>query len=155
MTRTTTNVGRAAWTLAALLWCALACTQGQTINKDAQDIAILGYDTVAYFTEDRAVEGSAEFEHPWQGARWLFSSEDHRDLFASDPARYAPQYGGNCAGAMARGRVARVDPEAWVIVDDKLYLNYDKRYREEFVEDAGVQIARADAEWERRGRDRQ
>ncbi len=138
--------------VASALLCVVACTPGQPINKDGDDIAILGYDAVAYFTEGQAVEGSAEFEHPWQGARWRFSSETHRDLFAGEPTRYAPQYGGNCAGAMARGRVARVDPEAWAIVDGKLYLNYDTRYRDEFVEDATDQIARADAEWEARGR---
>ncbi len=152
MTQPTMRRVRGAGVLAATLLCAVACTQGQTVNKDADDIAILGFDAVAYFTESRPVAGSAEFEHPWQGARWRFSSAAHRDLFASDPEAYAPQYGGNCAGGMARGRVARVDPEAWAIVDGKLYLNYDKRYRDEFVEDAPDQIARADAEWEQRGR---
>ena len=129
-----------------------ACSRGQTINKDRDDVAILGYDAVAYFTEGRAVLGSPEYEHEWQEARGRFSSGAHRDLFAGNPEAYAPQYGGNCAGGMARGVVSPIDPEAWVIVDGKLYLNYDKRFAAEFIDDAPSQIAKADANWEERGR---
>ena len=129
-----------------------ACTEGQTVNKDRDGLAILGYDSVAYFTEGRPVQGSPEFEHEWQEARWRFSRAAHRELFAGDPEAYAPQYGGNCAGGMALGVVRRVDPEAWAIVDGKLYLNRAKRYVAGFVEDAPNQIAKANAEWEARGR---
>lgn len=135
--------------LVAGLWG--ACSRGQTINKDGDNVAILGFDAVAYFTEARPMKGSSEFEYEWQDARWRFVSAANRDLFALDPDAYAPQYGGNCAGAMARGRVASVDPEAWVIVDGKLYLNFDKRYAAEFVEDAPNQIAKANEKWEERG----
>ena len=119
----------------------------QRVNTDSDGVAILGYDTVAYFTEGRPVKGSPEYEHVWQASRWRFANAEHRDLFAKDPESYAPQYGGNCAGAMARGRYARVDPEAWVIVDDKLYLNFNERYAAEFAEDASTRIPQADAHW--------
>jgi YHS domain-containing protein len=64
------------------------------INTDDRGVAIKGYDTVAYFTEEKPVKGREEFSFEWKGARWLFSSREHLDLFAKDPERYAPRYGG-------------------------------------------------------------
>jgi len=64
------------------------------INTTIFGVAIKGYDTVAYFTENRAVKGNREFSHEWNDARWYFSSARNRDLFVGDPDRYAPKYGG-------------------------------------------------------------
>jgi hypothetical protein len=64
------------------------------VNTNIFGVAIKGYDTVAYFTEGRAVEGKSEFEFTWQDAIWRFASAANRDLFAANPERYAPQYGG-------------------------------------------------------------
>ncbi len=121
------------------------------VNKDADNVAILGYDPVAYFTEGGPAKGKSEFSHSWQDAKWHFANQEHRNLFAGDPERYAPRYGGYCAGGMAMGFILRIDPEAWVIIDEKLYLNYDESYTEEFVEDAPKEIQRADANWEKLG----
>ena len=99
-----------------------------TYNVDADNVAIDGYDTVAYFTEGKPVKGSGEFEHVWEDARWQFSSVSNRDLFAANPDRYAPQYGGYCALGIAAGEFAQVDPEAWAIIDGKLYLNKSKEF---------------------------
>lgn len=122
------------------------------VFTDSDDIAIKGYDTVAYFAEHQPVKGTSEFEQVWQNARWLFSSPENRELFASEPERYAPRYGGFCAGGLALGVLRQVDPEAWVIIDDKLYLNYSKKDVPDFVEDAPNEIAKADANWERLGK---
>jgi YHS domain-containing protein len=65
-----------------------------TVNAGSDSIAIKGYDTVAYFTMGKPVKGDKEFAHEWNGAQWLFSSREHLDLFAADPEKYAPQYGG-------------------------------------------------------------
>jgi hypothetical protein len=124
----------------------------EQVNKDGDDIAIKGYDPVAYFTQGKPTPGTADFQHRWQNATWRFSSAEHRELFASAPDKYAPRYGGFCAGAMALGWKAPIDPEAWVIVDGKLYLNYDKDGRDDFASDPKPQIAKADANWERIGR---
>jgi len=64
------------------------------VNKDSVGVAIKGYDPVAYFSEGEAVKGKSEFSHTWNEAKWYFVSEANRELFASDPERYAPQYGG-------------------------------------------------------------
>ena len=44
----------------------------------------------------------------------------------ADPDRYAPQFGGFCTGAMALRPPVPIDPEAWLIVEGRLYLHYDK-----------------------------
>src|SRR5260221_12384776 len=73
------------------------------VDVSAKGIAIKGYDTVAYFEQSQAVKGSPKFEYTWNGAKWLFATAAHRDAFAKDPTRYAPQYGGNLAFGVGRG----------------------------------------------------
>lgn len=110
-------------------------------------IAIRGADPVAYFTESRYVPGSADYTYDWAGATWRFSSTKNRDLFAENPERYAPQYGGFCAWAVAEGYTAPVDPNAWEVVDSKLYLNYDTRIQRRWQRDIPGNIARANENW--------
>ena len=64
------------------------------INTTAENVAIEGYDTVAYFTQKKAVPGSKEFTHRWKDAIWQFASAEHRNLFANNPEKFSPQYGG-------------------------------------------------------------
>ena len=64
------------------------------VNKTSFGVAIQGYDTVAYHTENRAVKGKSEFSYNWNDAVWYFATAENRDRFAADPERYAPQYGG-------------------------------------------------------------
>ena len=137
--------------LAAILAASTAAA-GERINKDADDLAILGYDTVAYFTDERPVKGSPDFEYVWQDARWQFTSAEHRTLFATDPDRYAPQFGGFCAGGVALGRLAPIDPEAWLIVDGRLYLHYDKEARDDTAAAPEPRIAAAAERWEALGK---
>lgn len=109
------------------------------------DVAIRGYDTVAYFTEGRPVAGDERFASEWQGATWRFSSQEHLDLFEADPTRYAPQYGGYCAYGVAEGYLVKIEPESWTIVDGKLYLNYDDEVQTKWERDIPGFIAEADA----------
>jgi hypothetical protein len=110
-------------------------------------IAIKGYDPVAYFIKGRAMKGSEEFAHKWLGTSWHFANAKHRDLFAAAPVKYAPQFGGYCADGTAYGQnTANIDPEAWRIIDGKLYLNYDKGAAAELEEIPG-QINKAKANW--------
>ncbi|MCG8542572.1 MAG: YHS domain-containing protein [Alphaproteobacteria bacterium] len=109
--------------------------------------AIRGVDPVAYFAGNGPVEGKSDFSHEWKGARWLFASAENRDKFAADPMRYAPQYGGYCAFAVAKGKLKSIVPEAWSLVDGKLYLNYSLRVRDKWRKDTADYIAEADANW--------
>ena len=110
-------------------------------------VAIKGTDPVAYFTESSVVQGTSEYAYEWSGAVWHFSSAEHRDLFAANPEQYAPQYGGYCAWAVSQGYTAPIDPEAWKIVDGKLYLNYDKRIQARWEKDIPGNIAKANENW--------
>lgn len=109
--------------------------------------AIDGTDPIAYFTEDRPIEGDADITYEWKGATWHFASVENRDRFAAEPERYAPQYGGYCAWAVSQGYTASTDPEAWAIVDGKLYLNYSKSVQEKWARDIPEHIASADRNW--------
>jgi YHS domain-containing protein len=111
------------------------------------DVAIEGTDPVAYFAEGKPVEGSSEFEHEWMGATWRFASAEHRDQFAAEPEKYAPQYGGYCAWAVAQGYTAKIDPAALTIVDGKLYLNYSPAVQSQWQSDVPGNVAKADANW--------
>jgi YHS domain-containing protein len=111
------------------------------------NLAIKGYDPVAYFLENRPVEGLAEFEYDWQGATWRFANAEHRQRFIDDPQAYAPQYGGYCAYAVANGSTAGIDPTQFSVVDGKLYLNYSRRIQSRWLEDRAGYIASADEQW--------
>ena len=110
-------------------------------------IAIKGYDPVAYFTKGRAMKGSKEFAHEWMGETWHFANAKHQDLFAANPVQYAPQFGGYCAMGVAYGQnTANIDPEAWRIIDGKLYLTYDKGGAAELEEIPG-ELTKAKTNW--------
>ena len=109
--------------------------------------AVNGYDPVAFFTEGRPVEGSDQFIYEFNGATWKFSSQANLDTFKDDPIAYAPQYGGYCAWAMAKGQFASGSPKHWTIVDNKLYLNYNASVQKKWEKDIPGFIEQADAEW--------
>ena len=112
--------------------------------------AISGYDTVAYFIKDKAVKGKKKFAHSYKGATWLFSSSDNRDLFKNDPEKYAPRYNGWCAYAMSyAGKKKKIDPKAYTIKDNRLYLNFSKGVRSTFNEDIDHHIAQATVNWKK------
>lgn len=112
-----------------------------------EGVAIHGYDPVAYFTQGRPVQGSPEYSYAWAEAEWHFANQAHRDLFAEDPERYAPQYGGYCAWAVSNRSLADIDPNAWHIEDGRLFLNYNNRLNRRFVSDLPARIQQADENW--------
>jgi len=89
---------------------------------DPAPLAIQGYDPVAYFTIGKPTPGSADIEQEWEGYRWRFANAEHRDLFKSDPVRYAPQFQNWCAMALSLGLLVKANPEYWLIDDGRLYL---------------------------------
>jgi YHS domain-containing protein len=137
----------AAGALAALALSALPLLAVEPVNKDRAGLAIRGYDPVAYFTDGKPTPGVAAHSFEWRGATWRFASAEHRESFAADPERYAPQYGGYCAKAVSENNTAAIDPAAWKIVDGKLYLNYSLKVQELWEEDIPSRIARADENW--------
>lgn len=125
------------------------------VNKNRGGVAVKGHDPVAYFEESRAVKGSQQYTHEWAGATWRFASAENRDQFANDPQKYAPQFGGYCAWAVGHGYTADVDPEAWKIVDGKLYLNYSKSVQKMWEQDRRRWIEAGHANWPKLHRPRE
>ncbi len=111
-------------------------------------LAIRGYDPVAYFTDGGPVAGRPEFEARHEGVTWRFASAEHKSAFEADPARYEPQYGGYCAWAVsAKNEAYPIDPQAWKIVDGKLYLNYSQDVQKDWGQDVPGHVAKADKNW--------
>ena len=110
-------------------------------------VAIKGYDPVIFHTQKEALEGSAKFRFEWKGAFWWFRAEGNRHMFALDPLRFAPQFGGFCAAAMAEGLRKKIDPQFWKIVDGRLYLFKTEDAMNAWVADSPRQIASARAAW--------
>lgn len=98
-----------------------------TTDTDDENLAIEGYDPVAYFTMLQSVKGIDSISHEWLDRKWVFANQDHKQMFMDDPMRYLPNYGGFCSiDAIIPGHnlVHNIDPETWRIVDNKLYLFY-------------------------------
>jgi enamine deaminase RidA (YjgF/YER057c/UK114 family) len=134
-----------------LLALLFATFLARTAWGDELRLSISGYDPVAYFTDEKPVQGKPEFEYSWHRLRWRFVSSEHRDLFTRDPKHYAPQYDGYCAMGVSDGEAAHkdtVDPEAWAIVDGKLYLAHNPYWMQVWREIAKDRIRQADQDWE-------
>lgn len=135
--------------LSALLLGSAPALAGDTVNTGYfGGVAISGYDTVAYFTEGRATKGSEEFSYDWLGTPWHFASRKHQELFMSEPVKYAPQYGGYCAGEVTNnGVTVNIDPDAWRIIDGKLYLGYGKEFAADLEAHPDKWLPKAEANW--------
>lgn len=145
----------------SFFWLAAAALTAATIEARADaprpvntlgspdGVAIRGYDPVAYFRNGGPRPGKAEFTVRHGGATWRFASAEHKALFEADPEHYLPAYGGFCAYGTSRGYLVKIEPEAWSIVDGRLYLNYDLGVRETWLGRTKTYIARAEGNWPR------
>jgi YHS domain-containing protein len=124
-----------------------AAKPAPAIYVAADGLAVGGYDVTAYFTQGKAVRGSARYELMLRGATWRFASADGKARFQADPAAYAPQFGSYCAWAVSQGYIASGDPTQWKIVDGKLYLNFNARAKELWEADQVDAIKRGHANW--------
>jgi YHS domain-containing protein len=131
----------------AVLPSAALAKEAPVYTKVLSDVGLSGYDAVAYFTDSKPVKGDAKFTHAYLGANWHFSSAENRDKFAAAPERYAPQYGGYCAWAVAQGKTASADPMLWKIVQGKLYVNYSADVQKKWELDIAGNVQKADGNW--------
>ncbi len=131
--------------LSLFVYAGLFAQQDEIYVKDKA--AIGGYDVVSYFKDGKPVKGSPDFSVMYKGTNWFFSNRANADLFKATPGKYEPQYGGYCAFGCSRGYKAKTSPDAWTIVDGKLYLNYNTDVRETWNKDQRVYIKKADANW--------
>lgn len=135
--------------LTASLGGASVLAGGQSlISTNSDHVAIQGYDPVAYFTDGKAMMGSADHSYQFDGAIWHFASDVHRALFIADPDRYMPQYGGFCANTVANnGGLTVANPNAWVVVEGKLYMFAGAKFYGGWTP---TDISAADLNWQSR-----
>ncbi|WP_083347684.1 YHS domain-containing (seleno)protein [Ruegeria halocynthiae] len=110
-------------------------------------MAISGYDAVSYFKAGTPILGQPDIALMWKGATWRFASEENRDRFERNPRAFAPQFGGYCAYAMAKGRLSSTDPQAWQIVDGRLYLTHSEAIERIWEKNASRNIREAEEHW--------
>ena len=142
-------------TASAILLLVASCASpktGSEVNVHKVDgqknVAIKGYDPVAYFTKKAPVKGEAKYSHKYQGANWHFSSRINKDKFAKNPKKYAPKYGGYCAyGVSVPQKKIDIEPEAWTIHKGKLYLNYTPRTKKIWLSNKEEHIVDANENW--------
>jgi hypothetical protein len=111
------------------------------------EVAIQGFDSVEYFKDAKALQGSESFVSHWHNMAWLFLNKENMDLFAANPEKYAPQYDGYCAWAMSEAVISPSDPEIWKIVNGKLYLLCSQSAYEKWIKDIQRNIQKADEIW--------
>src|ERR1051325_10457568 len=130
-----------------VLMVTAAAAEKKLINVNKDGVAIQGYDPVAYFTESRPVKGEAQFQSYYNGATYYFSSLANKKTFDSNPKKYEPQFGGFCAYAVSQGHTAKIEPDAFQVLNDRLLLQYDKGVREKFNKDSLGNLKKADQNW--------
>lgn len=145
----TRSLAAAGLVLSITLTAAPAAFAGQdpVYTGRFDNLAVQGYDPVAYFTEGKPVKGDKAFTTQYNGANFRFASQNNLDAFLADPEKYAPQYGGYCAWAMADGKFAKGDADYWAIVDGKLYLNYNANIQKKWNADRAGFISSANGHW--------
>jgi YHS domain-containing protein len=123
-----------------------AAAKPETYTGLIGDVAVGGYDVVSFF-QGAPVKGADANKATYKGAVYLFATPENAGKFKSNPAAYAPQYGGYCAWATAQGKTAPGNPKFWRLVNGKLYLNYDAGVQKKWEKDIPGFIAKADANW--------
>jgi YHS domain-containing protein len=117
------------------------------INVDQAGVGLQGYDPVSYFSCSAPAKGKPSISARHAGATYHFASTANRDKFKAAPGKYAPQFGGFCAMGVALGKKLDVDPNAYRVVADKLYLNVNKDVQKRCLDDVPGNISTAEKSW--------
>ncbi|MDI5887551.1 YHS domain-containing (seleno)protein [Flavobacterium yafengii] len=97
-----------------------------TLFNLEKNVAIQGYDPVAYFKQGKAVKGKKEITASYEGVVYYFSMPVNKEYFLKNPSKFEPQYGGWCAYAMGdSNEKVSINPETFKISNGKLYLFYN------------------------------
>jgi YHS domain-containing protein len=148
------QIGKEILTIAALVTALLVAAPVSAasvitaiVTDPISGVAIDGYDAVTYFTDSQPQRGKPDYEYYWGGVPWYFVSAANRDVFMRAPEVYAPQHGGYCQMALARGYLSDGKPGIYVVRGEKLYLFYSAANRDAFALAEGEAIAKAEANW--------
>lgn len=142
------------WFGLCAFFAGIVCVRAQSnpagkalVNVDGQGVGAHAFDPVAFFTEGKASKGDPRWQSNYGGATYYFESSSNRQMFDKDPGRYAPQYGGYCAMAMAMGKLEDSDPNYYVVHDNKLLLQRNQKAHMMFAKDLEGNHRKADENW--------
>ncbi len=141
------NMKKIMFFLTAVLVISVSVSAQKSEVFISNDAAISGYDAVAYFKESKPVKGKVELSYNWNNAIWYFSTKENLNDFKAAPEKFAPQYGGYCAYGTSQGHKAPTEPDAWTIVHNKLYFNYNKDVKAMWLKDTTNLIEKGDKNW--------
>ncbi|WP_409432499.1 YHS domain-containing (seleno)protein [Litorimonas sp. RW-G-Af-16] len=110
------------------------------------NLAVQGYDVMSFYAGTPQL-GKAEFKTEYAGAEWQFVNQGNLDLFQMNPEMFIPEYGGYCAWAVAKGKLAKGSPDYYYVEDGKLYLNFNGRIKRRWDKNRDGFVALADAKW--------
>ncbi|MBX2836277.1 MAG: YHS domain-containing protein [Gammaproteobacteria bacterium] len=134
--------------LATLPWTAnIALAKDPIYTSFMDNSAVGGYDVVSYYQDGGPKKGSDKFKTDYKGAEWFFTTKENLEAFVAEPEKYAPQYGGYCAFAVAMNQTVKGDPLQWTFVEDKLYLNINASIKEKWQSNQDEFISRGDTNW--------
>lgn len=134
--------------LAAVTLLSAAAVAGELVNTSgASGIALSGYDPVAFFTDAKPMNGDPGITSEHLGATYFFATKEHKKLFETNPAKYAPQTGGFCTYGVSVGALFPVDISTWQIRDGKLYLNLNHEILAAFNKDFEKNVSKAEKNW--------
>jgi YHS domain-containing protein len=131
--------------IAAVALVSTATLAGDFFETDG--VALRGYDPVAYFVAAEPQKGQSQYSYEYKGSKFYFANESNRRAFVEAPEKYAPQFGGYCAYGTSQGYKVSTQPDAFAIIKDKLYLNYNKKVQEIWQQDVPGNIERAEKNW--------
>ena len=136
-------------TIAAIALLSVSAFARDVVNvAGASNVAVSGFDTVAFFTDAKAMNGSPFITAEHNGATYLFANEEHKALFTASPEKYLPQFGGHCAYGVALNHLLPVQiPPTWQIRNGKLYFNLNAEIRVKFDADFEGNLAKATKNW--------
>lgn len=117
------------------------------LNTNDQGIALHGYDPVAYVMEQEPTMGDASFSASHAGATYHFASQGNLEMFLQSPEKFAPQYGGYCSYGVRVGKKFDVDPGAFSVVDNRLYMLLNKGTHAIWLQERDKNIEIADRLW--------
>jgi len=123
----------------------LAFAKDYSINT----VAAGGYDVVSYHSDSKAVRGNGDHVASYKGETYLFSNDSNKKKFESNPAAYAPAFGGYCAYGVSVGKKFVGDPQLWKVVDKKLYLNLNPDIQSKWKKDVSGNITKAENQWQK------
>lgn len=134
-------------TTIAVLAVAQMAAAADAVNVDSHGLALQGYDPVAYFTDNKPIKGDPKFTASYKGGTYQFASTEHRRMFESNPARYAPQFGGFCGYAASINKLAPIQVEYFQVLHGRLVLQHNEKAWKLWHQDVEGNLKKADANW--------